>query len=114
MISPTRKGAHPERWQTDPAPRLIDGWTRDAGVLMARMFELNGMAVFSAFEITALAAVYPTASDDDVARGAPTFAQVGKNGKQVMTIGGVFPNYVHPEVRKHFFTDYCVSRNRVR
>jgi N-acetylglucosamine-6-phosphate deacetylase len=34
MISPTRKGAHPERWQTDPAPQLIDGWTRDAGVLM--------------------------------------------------------------------------------
>jgi N-acetylglucosamine-6-phosphate deacetylase len=34
MIAPARKGAHPERWLTPPAPELIAGWSRAAGVLM--------------------------------------------------------------------------------
>ena len=34
MIAPARKGAHPERWLRPPALDLVDGWTREAGVLM--------------------------------------------------------------------------------
>jgi N-acetylglucosamine-6-phosphate deacetylase len=34
MIAPTRKGAHPERWLREPAPDLVDGWSREAGVAM--------------------------------------------------------------------------------
>ena len=43
MISAARKGAHPEQWLDDPTPKLIDGWTRDAGVLMVTIApELDG------------------------------------------------------------------------
>jgi N-acetylglucosamine-6-phosphate deacetylase len=35
MIAPTRKGAHPEHWLRPPSPDLVDGWSREAGVLMA-------------------------------------------------------------------------------
>lgn len=35
MIAPTRKGAHPERWLRAPALDLVDGWSRESGVLMA-------------------------------------------------------------------------------
>jgi N-acetylglucosamine-6-phosphate deacetylase len=34
MLAPSRRGAHPERWLDLPSPALIDGWTRDAGVVM--------------------------------------------------------------------------------
>ena len=34
MLTPGRRGAHPERWLESPSPGLIDGWTRDAGVVM--------------------------------------------------------------------------------
>jgi len=74
----------------------------DAGVLMARMFEENGLGVFSAFEITSLPALHLSGSDDDVARGCPTTAQVDKKGRQLNTYGYVRPNYIHPDVRKHF------------
>ncbi|GAA4373904.1 N-acetylglucosamine-6-phosphate deacetylase [Nocardioides caricicola] len=35
MIAPSRKGAHPEHWLRPPSLDLVDGWTRDAGVIMA-------------------------------------------------------------------------------
>jgi N-acetylglucosamine-6-phosphate deacetylase len=35
MIAPSRKGAHPEHWLRSPSLELVDGWSRDAGVLMA-------------------------------------------------------------------------------
>jgi N-acetylglucosamine-6-phosphate deacetylase len=35
MIAPSRKGAHPEHWLRPPALDLVDGWSREAGVLMA-------------------------------------------------------------------------------
>lgn len=35
MIAPTRKGAHPEHWLRPPSLDLVDGWSREAGVLMA-------------------------------------------------------------------------------
>jgi N-acetylglucosamine-6-phosphate deacetylase len=34
MLAPMRRGAHPERWLERPRPALVDGWTRDAGVIM--------------------------------------------------------------------------------
>jgi len=34
MISPERRGAHPELWLRDPSPDLVDGWSREAGVVM--------------------------------------------------------------------------------
>jgi N-acetylglucosamine-6-phosphate deacetylase len=34
MLAPARRGAHPERWLETPSPDVIDGWTREAGVLM--------------------------------------------------------------------------------
>jgi N-acetylglucosamine-6-phosphate deacetylase len=35
MIAPTRKGAHPEHWLRPPSLDLVDGWSREAGVVMA-------------------------------------------------------------------------------
>src|SRR5690242_15219250 len=35
MISRARKGAHPEHWLRPPSLDLVDGWTREAGVVMA-------------------------------------------------------------------------------
>ncbi|MBA2954819.1 amidohydrolase family protein [Nocardioides sp. MAH-18] len=34
MIAPSRKGAHPEHWLRPPSLDLVDGWSREAGVLM--------------------------------------------------------------------------------
>ena len=34
MLAAARRGAHPECWLEPPSPALIDGWTRDAGVIM--------------------------------------------------------------------------------
>jgi N-acetylglucosamine-6-phosphate deacetylase len=34
MLSPVRRGAHPEAFLADPDPSLIHGWSRDAGVAM--------------------------------------------------------------------------------
>ena len=35
MIAPTRKGAHPEHWLRPPSLDLVDGWSREVGVVMA-------------------------------------------------------------------------------
>ncbi|WP_045878538.1 amidohydrolase family protein [Pseudofrankia sp. DC12] len=37
MIAAGRKGAHPERWLVPPSPAVIDGWSRDDGVLLATL-----------------------------------------------------------------------------
>ena len=34
MLSPRRRGAHPERWLRLPSAELVAGWSRDAGVVM--------------------------------------------------------------------------------
>lgn len=34
MLAPSRRGRHPERWLDVPSTALIEGWTRDAGVVM--------------------------------------------------------------------------------
>jgi N-acetylglucosamine-6-phosphate deacetylase len=35
MIAPSRKGAHPEHWLRAPSLDLVDGWSREAGVVLA-------------------------------------------------------------------------------
>lgn len=35
MIAPARKGAHPEHWLRPPSLDLVDGWSRENGVVMA-------------------------------------------------------------------------------
>lgn len=35
MIAASRKGAHPEHWLRAPSLDLVDGWSRETGVLMA-------------------------------------------------------------------------------
>jgi N-acetylglucosamine-6-phosphate deacetylase len=35
MIAPNRKGAHPEHWLRPPSLDLVDGWSREAGVVLA-------------------------------------------------------------------------------
>jgi N-acetylglucosamine-6-phosphate deacetylase len=35
MISPERRGAHPEQWLRPPSAALVEGWSRSAGVVMA-------------------------------------------------------------------------------
>ncbi|WP_205472848.1 N-acetylglucosamine-6-phosphate deacetylase [Nocardioides sp. SYSU D00038] len=37
MISPARKGAHPEAWLAAPSPDLVAGWSRDAGVALVTL-----------------------------------------------------------------------------
>ncbi|HET6167889.1 MAG TPA: N-acetylglucosamine-6-phosphate deacetylase [Marmoricola sp.] len=34
MIAPSRRGAHPEAWLREPSLELVEGWSRDAGVVM--------------------------------------------------------------------------------
>lgn len=35
MIAPARKGAHPGRWLRPPSLDLVDGWSRESGVVIA-------------------------------------------------------------------------------
>ncbi|MDF1604248.1 amidohydrolase family protein [Nocardioides sp. YIM 152315] len=35
MIAPARKGAHPEHWLRPPSLDIVDGWSREAGVVIA-------------------------------------------------------------------------------
>ncbi len=35
MLAPARKGAHPERWLRPPSLDLVDGWSRESGVVIA-------------------------------------------------------------------------------
>lgn len=37
MISPDRRGAHPAQWLREPSLDLVDGWSRDAGVVLATL-----------------------------------------------------------------------------
>lgn len=37
MLASTRRGAHPERWLAPPSLDLVDGWSREAGVLVVTL-----------------------------------------------------------------------------
>ena len=81
------------------------GSLRDYGVLMARMFEENGMALFSGLEMLGVNHLTLACSDDDVARGVDTLAQVDKHGRQQLwRRSSLHPNWIRPEARKHFET----------
>jgi N-acetylglucosamine-6-phosphate deacetylase len=44
MISPERRGAHPAEWLRSPSVELVEGWSRDAGVVMVTLApELPGV-----------------------------------------------------------------------
>ncbi len=81
------------------------GQLRDCGVLLARMFEENDMALFSAFEMWAVSRLGLDCSDDDVAAGAETLGQVDKRGKRYVVFNrkAMLPNWIHPEVRTNYF-----------
>jgi len=80
------------------------GSLRDAGTLMARMFEENGLGLFTGLEMAAHDAVTPMGDSDQIAQGAEARTQVDKHGHQHLFLGRTFPypNWIHPEVRGHF------------
>jgi len=81
------------------------GSLRDYGVLMARMFEENGMALFTGLEMLGINHLTLGCSDDDVGRGVDTLAQVDKHGRQQLwRRSSLHPNWIRPEARKHFET----------
>jgi len=82
------------------------GSFRDYGVLMAKMFEENGLGLFSALEMAALGAVDLSCGNEHLAEGHPTLAQVDNQGRQYRFLGRskCYPNWIHPEVRPHFET----------
>ena len=82
------------------------GSLRDSGVLMAKMFEENGLGSFTGLEMVGPAAVTPTGGEDHIAQGVPTFSQVDRHGKQHIFLRRKYPypNWIHPEVRQHFET----------
>jgi len=80
------------------------GSLKDSGVLMAKIFEENGLGWFSGIEMMAHARVKMTSSDYEISQGAETFAAIGKDGRQRDWRGNVYPNWIHPQVRRHFET----------
>ncbi len=80
------------------------GSLKDSGVLMAKLLEENGMGWFSSIEMMAHTRMKLTASDAEAARGAETFAAVGRDGRQYLWRGNVYPNWLHPAARGHFET----------
>ena len=81
------------------------GDLRDYGVLMAKMFEENGLGWFSSLEFWGMDRLQLTGPDEDMADGMETLAQVSKDGRQLTSFRGrIILNYVHPKARKHFET----------
>lgn len=80
------------------------GSLKDSGVLLAKLFEENGLGWFSSIEMLAHSRMKLTASDAEVAHGADTCAAVGRDGRQYLWRGNVYPNWLHPVARGHFET----------
>ncbi len=79
------------------------GSLRDYGVLLARMFDENGLGLFSVLQLVSSDRIPLTADDEAVAAGAPTFAQVDREGRQVLALGEMLaPNWTHPAVRRWY------------
>ncbi len=99
---------HPGRWSFGTNLDFNQsGSLRNYGILMARMMHENNMGWFSCLEIMGLPCFVPDYSDEEVARGAKTIAQVCKDGKkrQAFTVNGqnvVVPNWIHPKVRQQY------------
>ena len=71
MIAPTRKGAHPEHWLRPPSLDLVDGWSREAGVVMATIApELPGALEVIERLVAAGVVVSVGHTDADRGRGA--------------------------------------------
>ena len=88
------------------------GSLKDSGTLMAKMFEENNMGMFVGMEVYGLPGMPIKVTDADVANGADTLAQVGRDGRQLLTykvkyalkIKSIVPNWLRPEVMKQFDT----------
>ena len=89
MIAPARKGAHPERWLRRPALDLVDGWSREAGVLMATIApELPGAVEV----IAALAARGVVVSIGHTAADTATVTAAVEAGARYVThLGNAMP-----------------------
>ncbi|GAA1126663.1 N-acetylglucosamine-6-phosphate deacetylase [Nocardioides aquiterrae] len=89
MIAPARKGAHPERWLRPPSLDLVDGWSREAGVLMATIApELPG-----ALEVIATLAArgVVVAIGHTAADAAAVAAAVDAGARYVTHLGNAMP-----------------------
>jgi N-acetylglucosamine-6-phosphate deacetylase len=89
MIAPARKGAHPERWLRPPSLDLVDGWSREAGVVLATIApELPGALEV----IAALASRGVVVSVGHTAAGGAEVAAAIEAGARCVThLGNAMP-----------------------
>jgi len=89
MIAPDRKGAHPEHWLRPPSLDLVDGWSRENGVLMATIApELPG-ALEVIERLTAEGVVVSVGHTD--ARADQVEAAIEAGAKVVTHLGNAMP-----------------------
>jgi N-acetylglucosamine-6-phosphate deacetylase len=89
MIAPTRKGAHPEHWLRAPSLDLVDGWSREAGVVMATIApELPG-ALDVVARLVAEGVVVSVGHTD--ATAAQVGAAVEAGARMVTHLGNTMP-----------------------
>jgi N-acetylglucosamine-6-phosphate deacetylase len=89
MIAPTRKGAHPGHWLRPASLDLVDGWSREAGVLMATIApELPGALEVIA-RLTAENVVVSIGHTD--ATAAQVSAAVDAGARAITHLGNAMP-----------------------
>jgi N-acetylglucosamine-6-phosphate deacetylase len=89
MLSPARKGAHPERWLRLPSPELIADWSRAAGVLIATLApELPGAmdAIHTLTGRRVVVSVGHTEADSETVEAA-----VAAGAKMLTHLGNAMP-----------------------
>ena len=95
MISPARKGAHPEHWLRRPSAELVAGWSRGGGVLMVTIApELPG-AIDVIEELVSRGVVVSLGHTD--ADTAAVLAAVGAGARCVTHLGNAMPSMVGRE-----------------
>lgn len=89
MLSPARKGAHPERWLTEPSHELIADWSRESGVLIATLApELPGgmEAIRTLSERGVVVSIGHTEADAETVQAA-----VGAGAGMLTHLGNAMP-----------------------
>ena len=89
MISPARKGAHPERWLAAPSSELIEGWSRVAGVCMVTLAPELAGALDVVVELTARGVVVAVGHTE--ADAAQVRAAVDAGARMVTHLGNAMP-----------------------
>ncbi|TIC85805.1 N-acetylglucosamine 6-phosphate deacetylase [Nocardioides sp. GY 10113] len=89
MIAEERKGAHPARWLRAPAPEIVDGWRRQAGVAMVTIApELPGALEV----ISALVAAGVVVSIGHTTAGSDlVLAALDRGARMVTHLGNAMP-----------------------